>query len=62
MTSQKIYRIMLIATLIITGLVAGSQPALAQTEQPAQASSKIKREDATGMKFNYICSSRRSRR
>jgi predicted secreted protein len=49
MASQKIYRIILIATLIITGVVAGSQSALAQTEQSAQASSKIKSEDAIGL-------------
>ncbi len=49
MASQKIYRIMLIATMIITGLVAGSPPALAQTGQPSQASSKSKPEDATGL-------------
>lgn len=49
MTAQKIYRIMLIAMLIITGVVAGSQPALAQAEQSAQASSKAKQEDATGL-------------
>jgi hypothetical protein len=49
MASQKIYRIMLIATLIITGLVAGSPSALAQTEQSSQASSKTKTEDGTGL-------------
>jgi hypothetical protein len=49
MASQKIYRIMLIATLIMTGLVAGSHQALAQTEQSPPASSRIKNEDATGL-------------
>jgi len=49
MTSQKIYRIILIATLLVTGVVAGSQSTLAQTEQPSQASSKAKKEDATGL-------------
>ena len=49
MASQKIHRIILIATLIITGVAAGSQPTLAQTGQPTQASSKTKNEDATGL-------------
>lgn len=49
MAAQKIYRIMLIATLIMTGVVACSQQALAQTDQASQASSRIKNEDATGL-------------
>lgn len=49
MASQKIYRIMLIATLIMTGVVACSHQALAQTDQASQASSRIKNEDATGL-------------
>lgn len=49
MASQKIYRIMLIATLIITGAVVCSQQALAQTEQSSTASTRIKNEDATGL-------------
>ena len=47
MASQKIYRIILVATLIITGAVAsGSRQALAQTEQ---AASKSRSDDATGL-------------
>jgi hypothetical protein len=49
MASQKIYRIMLIATLIITGALVCSHQALAQTEQSSTASSRIKNEDATGL-------------
>lgn len=49
MASQKIYRAVLIAALIVTGVIAGSHQALAQAEQPSQASSKIKSDDATGL-------------
>lgn len=49
MASQKIYRIILIATLIITGALVSSPTILAQTEQSSQASSKTKPEDATGL-------------
>jgi hypothetical protein len=49
MASQKIYRIILMATLIITGAVAGSLQALAQTTQSSTPSSRIKNEDATGL-------------
>jgi hypothetical protein len=49
MASQKIYRILLIATLIITGAVAYSSQAQAQTEQPSQASPRVKSDDATGL-------------
>ncbi len=49
MASQKIYRIMLIATLIMTGVVACSQQALAQGDQAAQAAARIKNEDATAL-------------
>jgi hypothetical protein len=49
MASQKIYRIIMIATLMITGLAASAQQALAQTEQSSQASSRIKNDDATGL-------------
>lgn len=46
MASRKIYRIMLIATLIITGALALSVQALAQSEQSA---SRIKSDDAAGL-------------
>lgn len=46
MASQKIYRILLIATLIITGAFASSRQALAQSEQ---AASRIKSDDAAGL-------------
>jgi hypothetical protein len=49
MASQKIYRLMLMATLIITGAVASTSQSLAQTEQSSQASSRIKNDDATGL-------------
>jgi hypothetical protein len=49
MASQKIYRTLLIATLLITGLSVCSSQALAQTEQSSQATSKAKSEDATGL-------------
>jgi hypothetical protein len=49
MTTQKIYRSILIATLIITGVITGSEQALAQTEQSSQASTRIKSDDATGL-------------
>ena len=49
MASQKIYRIMLIATLFMTGALVCAQPALAQTNQPPQASTRIRNEDATGL-------------
>lgn len=49
MASQKIYRIMLIATLIMTGVVACSHQALAQSDQAAQATARIKNEDATAL-------------
>ncbi|MDT4896211.1 MAG: hypothetical protein QOH25_1288 [Acidobacteriota bacterium] len=49
MASQKIYRLMLMATLMIAGVAASAQQALAQTEQSSQASSRIKNDDATGL-------------
>src|SRR5215212_5897374 len=49
MASQKIYRILLIATLLITGLGVCSSQATAQTEQSSQATSKAKSEDAAGL-------------
>jgi hypothetical protein len=49
MALQKIYRIMLLAALIMTGAVASSQQTLAQTEQPAPAAAKVRNEDATGL-------------
>jgi hypothetical protein len=50
MASQKIYRVLLIATLIITGAAVSSSQALAQqAEQPSQAAAKAKSEDTTGI-------------
>ena len=49
MASQKIYRILLIATLLITGFGVCSSQALAQTEQSSQATAKAKSEDSTGL-------------
>jgi len=49
MASQKIYRILLIATLLITGASVCSEQALAQTEQSSQSSSRAKGEDAAGL-------------
>ena len=46
MTSQKIYRILLIATLVITGAGALSTQALAQSEQSAP---RVKSDDAAGL-------------
>jgi hypothetical protein len=51
MSSQKIYRTALIATLIIAGVLAGPQTALAQTEQPSQSSSKTRGEDVNGLEI-----------
>ena len=48
MASQKIYRIILIATLMITGALASSTQALAQTEQSSQAP-RVKSDDAAGL-------------
>ena len=49
MATQKIYRIMLIATLMMTGALACSEPVLAQTEQSSQASPRVKSDDAAGL-------------
>jgi hypothetical protein len=49
MATQKIYRTILIATLITTGALAYSRQAQAQNEQASQASSKVKNEDAIGL-------------
>jgi hypothetical protein len=49
MTSQKIYRMMLIATLFITGALHCSQQAQAQADQSPQASTRIRNEEATGL-------------
>lgn len=49
MAPQKIYRLMLMATLIITGVTASAYQALAQTEQSSQASARIKNDDAAGL-------------
>jgi hypothetical protein len=49
MASQKIYRLMLIVTLMVTGALASSGKALAQTEQTSQASSRVKSDDASGL-------------
>lgn len=49
MASQKIYRILLIATLLITAGSVSSSQALAQTETSSQAASKAKSEDASGL-------------
>ena len=49
MASQKIYRLMLMAILIITGVAASTHQALAQTETSSQASTRIKNDDATGL-------------
>lgn len=49
MASQKIYRIMLIAILIITGALVDSTQALAQSEQSSQAAPRIKSDDAAGL-------------
>ena len=49
MASQKIYRIMLIATLIITGALTHSPQALAQSEQSSQATPRVKSDDASGL-------------
>jgi hypothetical protein len=49
MALQKIYRLMLMAILIITGVAASANQALAQTETSSQASTRIKNDDATGL-------------
>ena len=49
MAPQKIYRILLLAAVFLTGALACSEQALAQADQPAQASSRVKSEDATGL-------------
>jgi hypothetical protein len=49
MASQKINRIILIATLIITGMVAYSHEAFGQTEQSSQAAARLKNNDAVGL-------------
>ena len=49
MAAQKIYRSLLIATLLMTGVIVCSAQAQAQTEQSSQAASKAKSEDATGL-------------
>jgi hypothetical protein len=49
MASQKIYRILLIATLLIAGSSVCSSQATAQTEQSSQASTRAKSEDAAGL-------------
>jgi hypothetical protein len=50
MAAQKIYRIILIATLIITGATAGSRSASAQTEPAAQSSpQRLRNDDSTAI-------------
>jgi hypothetical protein len=49
MASQKIYRIILIATLIITGALPLSEQALAQSEQSSQATARVKSDEAAGL-------------
>jgi hypothetical protein len=49
MTTQKIHRIILIATLILTGTLLCSGQAQAQTEQASPASAKVKNEDSAGL-------------
>jgi hypothetical protein len=49
MLSQKIYRSMLIATLMLTGALTCSQQTLAQNEQSSQPSAKAKSDDAAGL-------------
>ncbi|HUQ31288.1 MAG TPA: hypothetical protein VM095_04170 [Pyrinomonadaceae bacterium] len=49
MATQKIYRIVLIATLIITGAVVSSRSASAQTEGAAQSPQRVRSDDATGL-------------
>lgn len=52
MASQKIYRILLIATLIITSTLAPSIQALAQGEQSSQAAPRVKSDDAAGLEVH----------
>ena len=49
MAARKSYRIMLMATLIITGALALSTQALAQGEQSSQGAPRIKSDDAAGL-------------
>jgi hypothetical protein len=49
MASRKIYRVLLIATLLVTGLGVCSQRTLAQAEQASQSSARMKSDDATGL-------------
>jgi hypothetical protein len=49
MASRKIYRAVLIAALLITGVIASPHRVLAQSEQSAQASARIKTDDATAL-------------
>jgi hypothetical protein len=49
MTPQKIYRIILIATLVITGAVVSSRSASAQTETTSQPPQRLRSDDATGL-------------
>ena len=49
MATQKIYRTMLLAAVIMTGAVVCPPQALAQAAQPAQASSRVRSEDATAL-------------
>lgn len=51
MALQKIYRSMLIVTLMVTGALACSTRALAQSEQSSQASSRVKSDDASGLEI-----------
>lgn len=52
MQSLKLYRALMVAALLLTGMIATSNQVVAQGEGPAQASTKAKGEDTTGLEVH----------